>query len=194
MTFSSKHKPQRTCSVCRVKSEKGNLIRVIKSPQGRAVLDVAKKLPGRGVYICPDEECIARARKSGSLAHALGAVIDEDFWPLLLEHAKNRPANDARKLRSILGLARKSGALLIGTDSIERDSRKVLVMTASDCSESVKKSASIRENISLDINTEELSYLIGTRGGVQIVGLPVNSGFAKKIKSLKNWERSELFE
>ena len=194
MTFSSKHKPQRTCSVCRVKSEKGNLIRVVKSPQGRAVLDVSKKLPGRGVYICPDEECIARARKSGSLAHALGAVIDEDFWPLLLEHAKNRPANDARKLRSILGLARKSGALLIGTDSIERDSRKVLVMTASDCSESVKKSASIRENISLDMNTEELSYLIGTRGGVQIVGLPVNSGFAKKIKSLKNWERSELFE
>ena len=178
----SKKIPQRTCSVCRVKSDKDDLIRVVKSPEGRAVVDVSKKLPGRGVYICPDEECVMKAKKSGSLAHSIGAAVDDDFWQELLEHAKNRGVNNSLKIRSILGLARKSGALLIGTDKIEREHRGVLVMTASDCSENVRKFASSRENHSLDMNTDELSEAIGTTGRVQIVGLPVNSGFAKKIR------------
>ena len=165
-----------------MKSGKDDLIRVVKSPEGRAVVDVSKKLPGRGAYICPDEECIMKAKKSGSLAHSIGAVADEDFWYELLEHAKKRGVNDSLKIKSILGRARKSGVLLIGTDNIEREHRGVLVMAASDCSESVKKFASARENYSFDMNTEELSEAIGTTGRVQIVGLPVNSGFAKKIR------------
>ena len=185
-TKSTKHSPQRSCTVCRAKADKADLIRVVRSPEGRAVVDVMKKLPGRGAYICPDTECIERAKKSGSLAHALGIVINPDFWPELEEAAKTSGVNPALKVRSVLGLSRKSGALIIGTDNIDREKRKVLVLTASDCSESVRKFAESHENIALDMNTEELSEAIGTRGGVQIVGLPVNSGFAKKLMSLNN--------
>ena len=187
MTYSQtmnrrKSRPQRSCSICRVKYDKDALIRIVRSPEGHAVIDKAKKLPGRGAYICPDSECIEKARKSGRLAHSIGAVIDEGFWNELAEFAGNMSVNDDLKLRSILGLARKSGQLLIGTDNIEREKRKVLVMTASDCSESVRKFAELHENVALDMNISELSEVIGSRGGVQIVGLPLNSGFAKKLK------------
>ena len=167
-----------------MKSDKDSLIRIVRSPEGKPVIDIMKKLPGRGAYICPDSDCIDRARKSGSLAHAIGAVTDDSFWPELEEHAKTFGVNPGLKARSVLGLARKSGTLIIGTDNIERERRKLLVMTSSDCSEGVRRFAASRENIMLGMNTEELSEVIGTRGGVQIVGLPLNSGFAKKIISL----------
>ena len=184
--MTSKHVPQRSCCVCRAKSDKQDLIRIVRSPEGQAVIDIAKKLPGRGVYICPDSDCIERAKKSGSLARALGINIDNNFWPELENYIKNFSVNVNLKLRSILGLARKSGALLIGTDKIADFTHKVLVLCASDCSESVKSFASSRENFTLDMNSEELSEIIGSRGGVQVVGLPLSSGFAKKLMSLKN--------
>ena len=165
------------------------MLRIVRSPDGKAVVDVMKKLPGRGAYICPDSDCIERAKKSGSLAHALGIVISDDFWNDLEENAKTFGINPALKIRSVLGLSRKSGNLIIGTDNIDREKRKVLVLTASDCSESVKKFAESHENIALEMNIEELSESIGTRGGVQIVGLPINSGFAKKLMSLQKRER-----
>ena len=170
--------------ICRAKGEKSSLIRIVRSPEGLAVIDIAKKLPGRGAYICPDTDCIDKARKGGRLAHALGTVIADSFWQELEEHAQSFGENTGLKVRSVLGLARKSGALLVGMDNIDREKRKVLVMTASDCSEGVMKFAGKYENIMLEMTSDELSEIIGTRGGVQIVGLPLASGFAKKIMSL----------
>lgn len=184
-TTKSNHIPKRSCAICRAKAEKSDLIRIVKSPDGRPVVDVMKKLPGHGVYICPDIDCIEKAKKSGSLAHSLGVNIGDDFWNELEESAKTFGVNPALKIRSVLGLSRKAGNLIIGTDNIDRDKRKLLVLTASDCSEAVKSFAEAHENIALDMNIEELSGAIGIRGSVQIVGLPLNSGFAKKLLSLK---------
>ena len=184
-TRKSNHKPQRSCTVCRAKSDKEDLIRIVKSPDGKAVVDVMKKLPGRGAYICPDSDCIQRAKKSGVLAHSLGMSTDDNFWAALEECAGTFGINPALKIRSVLGLSRKSGNLIIGTDNIDREKRKVLVLTASDCSEGVRKFADSHENIALEMSIAELSEAIGTRGGVQIVGLPLNSGFAKKLISLR---------
>ena len=184
MTGKSKRVPQRSCAICRVKSDKADLIRIVRSPEGLAVIDIAKKLPGRGAYICPDKDCIDGARKGGRLAHALGTVIADSFWLELELHAQSFGENTGLKLRSVLGLARKSGTLIVGMDNIDREKRKVLVMTVSDCSEGVMKFARKHENITLEMTGDELSEIIGTRGGVQIVGLPLASGFAKKIMSL----------
>lgn len=180
-----KHTPQRSCLVCRAKTDKKDLIRIVRSPDGEAVIDVAKKLPGRGTYICPDRECIERAKKSGALSHALGVAVNENFWPELLEHAENFEVNENLKLRSLLGLARKSGTLLIGTDKISSSRNKILVLCAKDCSERVREFAAKYESITLNLNTEELSEAAGSRGGVQVTALPLSSGFAKRIMSLK---------
>lgn len=193
-TVNIKRTPQRSCSACRVKSDKADLIRIVRSPSGKAVIDVMKKLPGRGAYICPDSDCIEKAKKSGCLAHALGAVPDSDFWPELEKCAQNFGANESLKVRSVLGLARKSGNLIIGTDNIERERRKVLVLHASDCSEAVREFARKYDNIQLDISIAELNEIIGTRGGVQVAGLPLASGFAKKLMSLNKMKGETLFE
>lgn len=195
MTYlKTKHIPERSCCVCRVKSDKHKLIRIVKSPDGLAVIDIAGKLPGRGAYICPDDECITRAEKSGALNRALGMSVQSELWPSLREYAHGMTVDAGMKIRSILGLARKSGVLLVGADNIERCRHVVIVLYASDSSDRVKEFALSREHVALDMNIAELSRVIGSRGGVQIVGLPVVSGFAKKLKRLEITERGNAFE
>ena len=62
--------PQRQCVGCRERKEKRELIRVVRSPEGGISLDFKGKKPGRGAYLCPDLECLKRARKSRALAGA----------------------------------------------------------------------------------------------------------------------------
>lgn len=182
-----KHIPQRSCAVCKVKSSKNDLIRLVKSPDGKIFIDAAKKLPGRGVYICPDLECLERAKKSGVLSHSLGTEINNEFWLELEEYIKNFEGSENinLKIKSVLGLARKAGALLIGSERIENaGDKKILVILVKDSSEGVKKFAASREKILLDMTIKELSDVTGLRDSVQILGLPLNSGFAKKIINL----------
>ena len=184
---SSHNTPQRSCAVCRVKSGKENLIRLVKSPDGKVFIDTAKKLPGRGVYICPDLECLERAKKSGIIAHSLKTEINNGFWLELEEYIKKSGGGNINlKIKSVLGLARKAGALLIGSERIENEHKKILVILAENSSEGVKKFAASHEKISLDMTVKELSEVTGLRDSVQILGLPLNSGFAKKIISLIN--------
>ena len=188
---SLKVSPQRSCSVCKVKSDKNDLIRLVKSPDGKIFIDTAKKLPGRGAYICPNLECLELAKKSGVLAHALKAEIkdEESFWPELEAHIKNVGENINIKIKSILGLARKAGALLIGSEKIEAAGhKKILVILAEDSSEGVRKFAEKHESLELNMTIKELSGVTGLRDSVQILGLPLNSGFAKKILKLYKCE------
>ena len=185
----NKHIPARSCVICRAKGAKHDLIRIVKSPDNSAVIDISGKLPGRGSYICPDSECIDRAIKSGKLAHSIGVnEIAPSFWENLREFAKNFAPNTKLKLCSILGLARKSGALLIGSDNIEsfNHNHKILLIAAKDCSDGIKKFAESKQTLYPDLSIKELSETVGSKNGVQIVGLPVSSGFAKKIFTLFN--------
>ena len=50
--------------------EKENLIRVTWF-EGKLAVDPTGKAKGRGVYICRDEACIAKARKKGAFARSL---------------------------------------------------------------------------------------------------------------------------
>ena len=50
--------------------EKENLIRVTWF-EGKLSVDTTGKAKGRGVYICRDEACIAKARKKGAFARSL---------------------------------------------------------------------------------------------------------------------------
>ena len=197
-TSKNKHVPQRSCVICRVKGDKKNLIRIVRHPDGGAVIDAAGKLPGRGAYICPDEECISRAKKSGLLAHSLGTVINDEFWNELEDYAKNHEIDSDMKIRSVLGLSRKAGVLIIGTDNISANKHKLLVMTAKDCSESVREfSLRYETHITLNMTTEELSETIGSGGGVQIVALPLTtkkSGFADKIKNMAAKKNESIAE
>ena len=72
--------PMRQCVGCREMKEKRALIRVVKSPEGEVSLDFKGKLPGRGAYVCPDPECLKRARKSRALERAFSMALPPKVW------------------------------------------------------------------------------------------------------------------
>ena len=75
-----KHVPMRTCVGCRLTRPKRDLIRVVRDPEGNVALDVTGKRSGRGVYICPSEECLEKAVRGRNLERSLETKIDEDVF------------------------------------------------------------------------------------------------------------------
>lgn len=75
--------PMRQCVGCREMREKRALIRVVKSPEGEVSLDFKGKKPGRGAYLCPRAECLARARKSRALERAFSMQLPPEVYEAL---------------------------------------------------------------------------------------------------------------
>ena len=75
--------PQRQCVGCREMKDKRELIRVVKSPEGEVSLDFRGKKPGRGAYVCPNAECLKKARKSRALELAFSAQIPAEVYDAL---------------------------------------------------------------------------------------------------------------
>lgn len=72
--------PQRQCVGCREMKEKKALIRIVKSPEGEVSLDDKGRKPGRGAYVCPDVECLRKARKSRALERAFETRIPPEVY------------------------------------------------------------------------------------------------------------------
>lgn len=76
-----KKQPERMCVACRAMKEKRRLIRIVRDSEGRLQVDASGKQPGRGAYICADEDCLKKAKKNRSLEKSLKMKIDEALWP-----------------------------------------------------------------------------------------------------------------
>lgn len=72
--------PQRQCVGCREMRDKKSLLRVVKSPEGEVSLDFKGKKPGRGAYVCPNPDCLKRARKTRALERALSVAIPAEVY------------------------------------------------------------------------------------------------------------------
>jgi predicted RNA-binding protein YlxR (DUF448 family) len=57
---SSASGPLRTCVQCGAVREKGGLLRIAGKPGVGWAPDPGGKLPGRGIYLCRDGECVGR--------------------------------------------------------------------------------------------------------------------------------------
>ena len=57
------HVPIRMCIGCRKKREKGEMIRFTQSSEGRVGVGERNHFHGRGLYLCPDPECLNMAKK-----------------------------------------------------------------------------------------------------------------------------------
>ncbi len=89
--------PMRMCVGCRTMREKRELIRVVLPPDGDAsgiCIDFKGKKNGRGAYLCRDEACLAKAKKTRALERALSSEarpnikIDDAIYALLSEQMK----------------------------------------------------------------------------------------------------------
>ena len=72
--------PQRQCMGCRERKNKRDMLRVVRQTDGGVTLDFGGKLNGRGAYVCPDIECLKKARKSRSLERCLEVEIPQEVY------------------------------------------------------------------------------------------------------------------
>ena len=56
--------PMRQCIGCGEMKGKKELLRILRTQDEEVILDATGRKNGRGAYICPNAECLKRAKKS----------------------------------------------------------------------------------------------------------------------------------
>ena len=72
--------PVRQCLGCNEHKPKGELLRVVRSPEGEISLDFTGKKSGRGAYICKNPACLKKVRKNHRLEHNLESSISPEVY------------------------------------------------------------------------------------------------------------------
>ena len=82
--------PLRMCTGCMEMKPKGELIRIVKSPEGDVSVDLTGKKSGRGAYICKDIKCLEKAFKAKRLGRNLDVAISEE----IINNLRNEIGNE----------------------------------------------------------------------------------------------------
>lgn len=77
--------PMRTCIVTREKLPKGQLVRVVRTPEGTVVIDITGRTNGRGAYLKKDLQVIEKAMTSKVLNRALETEVPSEIFEQLKE-------------------------------------------------------------------------------------------------------------
>ncbi|MGN1163098.1 MAG: RNase P modulator RnpM [Christensenellales bacterium] len=75
----------RMCLCCREMMDKKELKRVVKTPEGKIMLDLSGKMNGRGAYICQKPECLKKLKKQKVLNKAFSVQIDDEIYDKIIE-------------------------------------------------------------------------------------------------------------
>ncbi|MBE6729811.1 MAG: YlxR family protein [Ruminococcaceae bacterium] len=71
--------PVRQCTGCGERKPKNELIRIVRTPEEKIVLDFTGKQNGRGAYICKSKECLSSAVKKKRLDNAFGIAVPAEI-------------------------------------------------------------------------------------------------------------------
>jgi len=105
--------PFRQCALTRAELPTNDLIRFVAGPGDTIYPDVARKLPGRGVWITADRASVAAAIKSRAFARSLKRNLNvSDDLPDLVERQL------AQRTAEALALANKAGLVVTGFDKV----------------------------------------------------------------------------
>lgn len=72
--------PMRSCVVTKEKLPKKELIRVVRTPEGKVVIDETGKVNGRGAYLKKDAEVFEKAKKTKVLNRHLEIEIEDSVF------------------------------------------------------------------------------------------------------------------
>ena len=81
--------PMRSCVVTKEKYPKKELIRIVRTPEEKIIIDETGKSNGRGAYLKKDKEVIEKARKSKILNKILGVEIPDNIFEDLIKIINN---------------------------------------------------------------------------------------------------------
>ncbi|MQF48692.1 YlxR family protein [SAR202 cluster bacterium AC-647-N09_OGT_505m] len=98
------HIPLRSCVVCSAKTDKRDLIRLVRTQSGRVEVDTTSKFQGRGAYLCHRQACWDSALKKNRLDHKLrGTISPEDrrvLWEFAQGMAEASPSDGGARLQN----------------------------------------------------------------------------------------------
>jgi len=96
--------------------DEARLVRFVASPDGVVTPDLARKLPGRGLWVAATREAVETARKKGLFARAAKARLAAP--PGLADQVEGLLRS---RLLAGLGLARKAGELTWGYERVRAE-------------------------------------------------------------------------
>ncbi|MBL8580822.1 MAG: RNA-binding protein [Rhizobiaceae bacterium] len=123
----------RTCIVTRQRGEPDDLIRFVAGPDLAVVPDLKRTLPGRGCWVTADRVHVDRAAAKNLFARALKNPVT-----VPPELGGQVDTLLARAALGSLGLARKSGSVVLGAAKVEatvRSGKAALVLHADEASD-----------------------------------------------------------
>jgi hypothetical protein len=106
---------ERRCIVTGEVRGQAQLIRFVVSPDGQVTPDLAAKLPGRGIWVSADRVILERAIAKNHFSKAARASVKAD--PGLADLVEKQIVS---RMMGDLGMARRSGAIVTGFDSVTR--------------------------------------------------------------------------
>ena len=91
MTRKKRKAHMRRCPGCMESKPKNELLR-IACYEGVVSVDPTGKAKGRGIYICPSEECLAKAKKRKALQRSFGTELTAEQEEQLLQEIREYDA------------------------------------------------------------------------------------------------------
>ena len=85
-----KHIPLRTCIACGQRLPKRDLVRIVRTLEGKVEVDLTGKKAGRGTYLCHGEDCWKQGLKKSRLEHALRSPLLEQDKAALFAHYREQ--------------------------------------------------------------------------------------------------------
>ena len=82
-----KNIPMRMCIACREMKPKVEMTRVVRNAEGEISPDPTGKAPGRGAYICSNEDCLKKLTMKKLLNKAFSANVDPEVYKGVEEDA-----------------------------------------------------------------------------------------------------------
>ena len=134
------HAAERSCVVTRALLPPDELIRFVASPSGEIVPDLARKLPGRGVWVTCSRPAVEKALSGKAFARALKRRVDVPAD--LADRVEERLV---RRALDALSLATKAGLVVTGAGKvsnwIERGAEGALIQAIDASPEGLAKVA-----------------------------------------------------
>lgn len=189
----------RTCVLTGEQGIRGELLRLVLSPEKVVFADIEAKLPGRGLWVKMDQAVLRDGLKSGKLRRALARgfstapgdiEINDDFDDQLGILLKKR-------FLSALGLERRAGRAVLGSEKVRASALKgeiaLLCVALDAAADGLAKVRSLRLPDEVPVirlfNRDELGLALGRENVVQaaIMGDGVPGGLARWLNVLNRF-------
>jgi uncharacterized protein len=106
--------PLRLCALSRVHKQPDELIRFVLGPDGIIAPDLARRLPGRGVWVDATRKSVAAAAQRQVFARSLKQAVSlPDDLPALIERLM------LKRLAEAISIANKAGLLTAGFGKVD---------------------------------------------------------------------------